>query len=148
MDHKQKQIILSIIISILVFASYSLYVYYKYMAGNMEIINDFKFWGKAFLILIPVAILAQIIIYIVFAIINKIVTNEDIPTLSDERDKMIDLKAIRISHWIFILGFMLAMGSQAMGMQPYVMFVFLIFSGFISSITAEIAKLYFYMKGF
>lgn len=148
MDHKQKQIILSIIISILVFASYSLYVYYKYMAGNMEVINDFKFWGKAFLILIPVAILAQIIIYIVFAIINKIVTNEDIPTLSDERDKMIDLKAIRISHWIFILGFMLAMGSQAMGMQPYVMFVVLIFSGFISSITAEIAKLYFYMKGF
>ena len=148
MDHKQKQIILSIIISILVFASYSLYVYYKYMAGNMEVINDFKFWGKAFLILIPVAILAQIIIYIVFAIINKIITNEDIPTLSDERDKMIDLKAIRISHWIFILGFMLAMGSQAMGMQPYVMFVVLIFSGFISSITAEIVKLYFYMKGF
>ncbi|MBI5540220.1 MAG: hypothetical protein HY951_09200 [Bacteroidia bacterium] len=118
------------------------------MAENMEIINDFKFWGKAFLILIPVAILAQIIIYIVFAIINKMITNEDIPNLSDERDKLIDLKAIRISHWIFTLGFMLAMGSQAIGMQPYIMFVVLIFSGFASSIIAEIAKLYFYRKGF
>ena len=87
-------------------------------------------------------------IYIVFAIINKMVTNEDIPTFSDERDKLIDLKAIRISHWMFTLGFMLAMGSQAIGMQPYVMFVVLIFSGFASSITAEIAKLYFYRKGF
>jgi len=148
MDHKEKQIILSIIISILVFACYSLYVYHKYMAGNMEIINDFKFWGKSFLIFIPVAILAQIIIYIVFAIINKMVTNEDIPTLSDERDKLIDLKAIRISHWMFTLGLLLAMGSQAMGMKPYVMFVVLIFSGFVSSILAEIAKLYFYRKGF
>jgi len=148
MDHKEKQIILSIIISILVFGCYSLYVYYKYMAGNMEIINDFKFWGKSFLILIPMAILAQIIIYIVFAIINKMVANEDIPTLSDERDKLIDLKAIRISHWVFTLGFLLAMGSQAMGMQPYVMFIVLIFSGFASSILAEIAKLYFYRKGF
>ena len=148
MDHKEKQIILSIIISILVFGCYSLYVYYKYMAGNMEIINDFKFWGKSFLILIPVAILAQIIIYIVFAIINKMVTNEDIPTLSDERDKLIDLKAIRISHWMFTFGFLLAMGSQAMGMQPYVMFIVLIFSGFASSILAETAKLYFYRKGF
>jgi len=118
------------------------------MAGNMEIINDFKFWGKSFLIFIPVAILAQIIIYIVFAIINKMVTNEDIPTLSDERDKLIDLKAIRISHWMFTLGLLLAMGSQAMGMKPYVMFVVLIFSGFVSSILAEIAKLYFYRKGF
>lgn len=148
MDHKEKQIILSIIISILVFGCYSLYVYYKYMAGNMGIINDFKFWGKSFLIFIPVAILAQIIIYIIFAIINKMVTNEDIPTLSDERDKLIELKAIRISHWMFTLGFMLAMGSQAIGMQPYVMFIVLIFSGFVSSILAEIAKLYFYRKGF
>jgi hypothetical protein len=148
MDHKEKQIFLSIIVSILVFGCYSLYIYYKYMAGNMEIINDFKFWGKSFLIFIPVAILAQIIIYIIFAIINKMVTNEDMPTLSDERDKLIDLKAIRISHWLFTLGFLLAMGSQAIGMQPYVMFIVLIFSGFVSSIFAEIAKLYFYRKGF
>jgi hypothetical protein len=46
------------------------------------------------------------------------VTNEDMPTTDDERDKLIELKSIRISHWIFTIGFMLAMGSQAIDMKP------------------------------
>lgn len=68
--------------------------------------------------MIPIAIVAQIIIHIIFAIINKMVTNEDMPTTDDERDKLIELKSIRISHWIFTIGFMLAMGSQAIDMKP------------------------------
>ena len=62
--------------------------------------------------------MAQIIIHIIFAIINKMVTNEDMPTTDDERDKLIELKSTRISHWIFTIGFMLAMGSQAIDMKP------------------------------
>ncbi len=144
---REKQILVSIISSILILGFYSVYVYNKYMTGNPDIINDFKFWGKAFLILIPVSIVAQIIIHIVFSIINKIVTNEDVPAITDERDKLIELKAIRISHWIFILGFLLAMGSQAFDMQPWVMFILLISSGFVSAIASEVAKIYFYRKG-
>jgi hypothetical protein len=145
---KEKQIIVSAISSVLILGFYSVYVYHKYMAGNIGLLNDFRFWGKAFLILIPVTIVAQITIHIVFAIINKIVTNEDMPTISDERDKLIELKAIRISHLIFTIGFMLAMGSQAIGMQPWIMFVSLIFSGFTAAIVSEITKIYYYRKGF
>jgi hypothetical protein len=39
------------------------------------------------------------------------------------------------------------MGSQAIGMKPWVMFITLIFSGFIAAIISEIAKIYFYRKG-
>jgi len=147
MYQKEKQIIVSIISSVLILGIYSFYVYNKYMVGNPDIINDFKFWGKTFMILIPIAIVAQIAIHIVFSIINKIVTNEDMETRSDERDKLIELKAIQISHWIFTVGFMLSMGALAVGMQPWVMFVTLISSGFVSAIISEIAKLYFYYKG-
>jgi len=148
MDNKEKQILVTAISSVLIFVSYSLYVYNKYIAVNFDILNDFKFWGKTFLILIPVTIVFQIVIHIVFSIINKIVTNEDIPTLSDERDKLIDLKAIRISHWIFTMGFLLSMILLVIGMPPYTMFITLIVSGFISGIVSEIAKFYFYRKGF
>lgn len=148
MYHKEKQILVTLINTIVILASYSLYVYYKYIIGNPDIINDFKFWGKAFLILIPITIVAQIIIHIIFTIVNKIITNEDLSTISDERDKLIELKAIRIAHWIFTAGFLMAMGSQAFGMQTYVMFFLLLFSGFAASIVSEIAKLYFYRKGF
>ncbi|NTV84871.1 MAG: hypothetical protein HGA23_11335 [Bacteroidales bacterium] len=145
---KEKQIIVALVSSILILGFYSLYVYNKYIAGNPDIINDFSFWGKAFIILIPVAVVAQIIIHIIFIIINKIVANEDFVDLSDERDKLIELKTIRISHWVFLSGFMLAMGSQALKMEPWVMFILLIFSGFAASIISEIAKLYFYRRGF
>jgi hypothetical protein len=145
---REKQILVSLITSVVILGCYALYVYHRYISVNPGIINDLKFWGKAFLVLIPLSILAQIIIHIVFAIINKIVTNEDIPVLSDERDKLIELKTIRLSHWIFIGGFLLAMGSQAAGMEPWIMFLTLILSGFTATIVSEIARIIFYRKGF
>lgn len=148
MGHKEKQSIVSIIGSVLIIGIYIVYIYNKQVAGNFEILNDFKFWGKSFIYLIPVAIVTQIVIHIIFAIIDRIVTQEDMPSFSDERDKLIELKSIRISHWIFILGFMLSMGSLALGMKPYVMFLTLISSGFLASIASEVAKIIYYRKGY
>jgi len=147
MGHHEKQSIVSIIGSVLVIGFYSLYVYRNYILADMELLNDFQFWGKSFLYLIPVAIVVQIVIHIIFAIANRIITQEEMPDITDERDKLIELKSIRISHWIFILGFMLAMGSLAMGMKPYIMFLTLISSGFLASLASEVAKIIYYRKG-
>jgi hypothetical protein len=70
------------------------------------------------------------------------------PSFTDERDKLIELKSIRIAHWIFIIGFMTAMGSLAFGMKPYVMFLTLISSGFLASLASEVAKIIYYRKGY
>jgi len=148
MDNKEKQILVTAISLAAIFAVYSLYVYNKYIALNPAILNDFRFWGIAFLILIPVTIVSQILIHIVFAIINKILTNEDMETRTDERDKIITMKALRISHNIFTAGFLLSMVCLAFGLPPYSMFIMLIASGFISAIISEIAKIHFYRKGF
>lgn len=148
MASKEKETIVTLISSILILGFYSWYVYQNHLIENWELLNDFKFWGKAFLIMIPVAIVSQIVIHIIFAIVNKAVTNEDMDSVSDERDKLIELKAIRISHWIFTAGFLGAMTTQAFGMEPWAMFVTLIASGFISALVSESAKIYFYRKGF
>lgn len=147
MGHHEKQSIVSIIGSVLVIGFYSLYVYRNYIQADMGLLNDFQFWGKSFLYLIPVAIVVQILIQILFAIGNRIITQEDLPDITDERDKLIELKSIRISHWIFTAGFMLAMGSLAMGMKPYVMFLTLISSGFVASLASEVAKIIWYRRG-
>ncbi len=147
MDLKEKRILISLISSLLILAFYTMYVYQRSIAGNPEVMNDFKFWGKSFMVLIPVAIVTQIIIQISFAIITKIATGEDPDPPDDERDKLIELKAIKISHYFFIVGFMLAMGSLALGMKIWVFFTVLISSGFIASILNEIARLYYYKKG-
>jgi hypothetical protein len=124
-----------------------MYVYKNYIAADLEILNDFQFWGKSFLYLIPIAIVVQIVIHIMFAIANAIITKENMPDLTDERDKLIELKSIRISHWIFTLGFMVSMGSLAFGMKPYVMFLSLLSSGFLASLVSEVAKIIYYRKG-
>lgn len=147
MDIKEKRILISLISSVLILLFYAWYVYHKYIAGNPDVLNDFTFWGKSFLVLIPVAIVSQIIIQIIFAIYIKITSNEEVDPIEDERDKLIELKAIKISHYIFIVGFMLAMGTLALGMKPWLMFVVLISSGFVASIVNEIARLIFYRRG-
>lgn len=147
MDIKEKRIFISLIGSVLILGFYAYYVYSRYIAGNLDILNDFRFWGKSFLILIPVAIVTQIIIQIIFAIYVHATSKEEIDPVEDERDKLIELKAIKISHYLFIVGFMLAMGSLALGSQPWIMFVVLISSGFIASVVNEIARLYFYRRG-
>jgi len=148
MDNKEKQILVTVISLFLIFTFYSFYIYYEYIADNFEIINDFKFWGKVFLVIIPVTIVSQILIHIIFAIINKAVTKEDIETKTDERDKIINLKAIRISHFIITFGFVVSMVTQAIGMQQHVMFLTWVCFGFIAAIVSELAKIHYYRKGF
>ena len=147
MYQKEVRILVTLLSLILIPGLYALIVYNRYITGNPDIINDFGFWGKAMLILIPVMIVAMIIIHIIFAIINKIVTNEDIPTITDEMDKLIELKALRVSHWTYSLGFMLAMGSQAIGMQPWILIAVLIVSCFAGGIAQSITQIYYYRKG-
>jgi len=147
MSYQEKMSILSLVNSILIPGISTLYVYNRYISVSPEIINELSFRGKAFLILIPVVIVIQIVMHILFAIINKIITKEDLPDKTDEMDKLIELKSIRVSHWIFITGFFLAMGSQAIGLKPFVMFVCLILFGSAAGIVTDISKIYFYRKG-
>jgi hypothetical protein len=54
---------------------------------------------------------------------------------------------MRISHWVYSWSFVLAMGSQAIGMQPWVLLLILISSCFVGGVAQSIAKIYYYKKG-
>ncbi|WP_236339869.1 hypothetical protein [Paenibacillus plantiphilus] len=97
--------------------------------------------------MILVSIVANIVITIVFIIIYRITTNEEEPAFADELDKLIELKAIKISHYVFLLGFLLAMSSLAMDMPLSVTFILLIFSGFLAQLGNIVTQLYHYRKG-
>lgn len=145
---KEREIIITTVGILSIISLYALYVYNKYLASEPELINDPQFWGKAFIFMIPVVIVSMIVFMIFYAIINKIITREDIDSMSDERDKLIDLKAARVSQVINMFSMFLAMGSQALGMELWVMFVILISSCFLSAFAEGITKIYFYRRGF
>lgn len=147
MSFQEKRNIVSLFSTLLIFTLYCMYVFQRYQEGSLDSTDTFKFWGSVILILIPVSIVAKIIIHIVFSIIHTIATNEKEPSFSDELDKLIELKVTRNSHYVFVLGFVLSMGSLVMDMSPSVMFIILILSGFVSEVVGIIPQLYLYRRG-
>lgn len=145
---KEREIIITTLGMLIIICLYALIVYNKYVLPEPEIINDPKFWGLAFVIMAPVMIVTMILLMILYAIMNKIITNQEISTVSDERDKLIDMKAMRITQVVNGLGMFLAIGSQALGMELWVLFAVLISSCFVGMFSEGITKIYFYRRGF
>jgi hypothetical protein len=147
MTYQEKKSIVSLISAILIFVAYSLYMYPQYPKGGVDTIETFRYWGSFVLILTVVSIIAHILISIIFNIVFRITTKEKEPKFADELDKLIELKAFRNSFFLFVLGFLLAMGSLIFYQPTHVMFIILILSGFISDVTGSLTKLYHYRRG-
>ncbi|WP_042461674.1 hypothetical protein [Neobacillus dielmonensis] len=147
MTYQEKKSIVSLVSVIFIFISFCLYMYPKYPGGGLESTETFRFWGSFVLILTLVSIIAHIIISIIFNITFRMMTGEKEPKFEDELDKLISLKAFRNSFFVFILGFLMAMGSLVVSKPSQVMFMILIASGFISDLIGSATRLYHYRKG-
>lgn len=147
MTYQEKKSIVSLICTVLIFVSYCWYMYPQFPVGGLESTETFRFWGSFVLVLMLVSIIAHIIISIIFNIVFRITTREKEPKFADELDKLIELKANRISFFVFIIGFLLAMVSLVIDQPSQTMFMILITFGFLSDLTGSITKLYHYRKG-
>lgn len=148
MSYQEKRAIVNFVGSILITALYSAYMVQRYPQVSPYSVEIFRFWGAFFLILIPVSIVAKIIVYIVFHIINAIATREEKLPITDERDKLIESKAQTNATWVFVPGFILAMGSLVVDLPPTAMFIILLCAGLMAEIVSEISQFYFYRRGF
>jgi hypothetical protein len=148
MSYQERQAIVSLVSNILVLAGYSAYMFQRYPQESPYSPEIFRFWGAYFLILIPVSIVARIIIVIVFHIVNAIATRDERVPITDERDRLIESKAQTSASWVFITGFILAMGSLAFDQPPTVMFILLLGAGLLSEVVSEVSRFYFYRRGF
>jgi hypothetical protein len=148
MSYQQKNIYISLITSIIVFAVYGFYMFEMHHEGSLDGPDASSIVGKSIFVMIGASIVVTIIMNIIFAIINAIITKEEEEnTMSDERDKFIELKGLQIFVVTFSVGFVGSMGALALGMESYMVFFLIIFSMFIGNIVGDISKLFFYHKG-
>lgn len=147
MSYQEKRSIANVMSSLLVVTIYGFFVFRRLQDGGMAQLNDFAFWGRVFLLLVPLTIATHIVVMILFTIFYQVTTNEEGPSFSDERDKLIELKSLKNSHWVFALAFFLAMASQAVGMPPFVMFLMFILGGTVSEVVEGVSQLVLYRKG-
>jgi hypothetical protein len=147
MSYQERRAIVSLISSVLIVVIYTAYMIQRYPQGDVYSPEVFHYWGSFFLILVGVSIVTKIIIYIAFAILNAIATREVEPDITDERDKLIELKSNLNSGYVFILGFMLAMLALVLSQPPAIMFVILLCSGVASQIISDISEFLYYRRG-
>lgn len=148
MSFQEKRSIVSLFSNLLISILYLIYILKFHSTTNPLNNNDLAFWGGLILLLVPVKVFGKIVIHIIFLIINKIVTNEDEPNFSDELDKLIELKSLKIVFIIFMSGFVLSMAAIVIGYTASTMFVLLISSLILSEVAGDLSQIYFYRKGF
>ncbi|MAT57434.1 MAG: hypothetical protein CMF23_05630 [Ignavibacteriae bacterium] len=148
MSFQEKRSIVSLFSNLLISILYLIYILKYHSTTNPLNNNDLAFWGGLILLLVPVKVFGKVVIHIIFLIINKIVTNEDEPNFSDELDKLIELKSLKIAFIIFMSGFVLSMAAIVVGYTASTMFVLLISSLILSEVAGDLSQIYFYRKGF
>lgn len=140
MSYPEKNNLVSLISTLVIFGFYFFNVYELYQA-------DFLITPAVIGLWVPVIILT-IIVHVVFNIINAIATKQDDTPPADERDKLIELKSIRNSHYLFIVGFFTSMVFLMFSTPPLVIFNLLIFAFVVSEVFGYASQLYYYRRGF
>lgn len=149
MPSQEKQKILNTILTLIISGGYFLFLFQDDPLTRMTTDELLRFWAKAILMLVPIAIVGHIIAYIIFAIANRMITGEDLKDAKmDERDKQIEPRSARIGQYLFILGVMGSMGALALDYSVNHMFIILIVSGMGSGIIENLASIYYYKRGF
>lgn len=146
MTYHEKRSVVHILSTTALTASYFPYVINNYLTPGLTTEELLIFWAKAVLILIPVTIVMKIIVMILFSIFNAIATREELPR-TDERDKIIELKASRNSQIAFGLGFISALAAIALGSSVTIMFICLIGAGVFSEVVDHLSQIFYYRSG-
>lgn len=147
MSNKERENIVSLITTVIVTVPYIIYIFTRFKSENLNAQDEFVFWASAILLLIPVRIVIEIIMYIVFSIIEAIITGKTEEGISDERDHMIELLSARNTAFVFFIGFIASLFAAVISKSPATMFSILIITGFLAEIFGIISKFYFNRKG-
>lgn len=164
MSYQEKKSIISIVTGLLILAAYFIYTYTKYQSG-VVIEGDLKFWAASILVFIGIGIVATIIIQIIFHILlsvaiavqakvrdescddKEIEKTIELEMVSDEMDRLIELKSSMVGFGVAGAGFMLSLVAIVFNYSPVVMLNIMFASFSIGSILEGFTQLYFYRKG-
>jgi hypothetical protein len=148
MSQHQKETLVSFIANIIVTIPYLLFILNKFQNETFTHEGELKFWATAILLIIPIRIIVHIIIFILLSIARGIFFGESKnQELNDERDKLIELKGDRISHYTFAIVVIASMLAILFGGTLSAMFIVMIIGGFISELIGIFARVYYYRAG-
>ncbi len=148
MSNQSIGIAASLVSAIIVFAVYSYYMFGLYQGGAFEGAGASTLVGKSAIVLIVASIIAHVVVRVAFMVLNSMVTREVEPLIVDEREELIELKAMKIESIAFGICFVTSMIVLALALAPvYVVFLLIIASMFATSFLGALVKLYLFRRG-
>lgn len=164
MSYQEKKVVTSSFTGALVLAAYCIYAFGQYNRGEVPP-GDLKFWAGAMLIFIGIGVAAAIVIQIIFHILisisiavkekmrdeqcddKEIEKSIELEMVEDERDKLIELKSMRVGFIFAGIGFVGGLVSLLLSYSPVVMLNILYISFCVGSLLEGAAQLYYYRRG-
>lgn len=149
MSKHQKETIISLVSLLVVSTGYISYVFSNYLSQAFSDREELKYWASAFLLIIPIRLVLQIVLFILFKIFEGILSNGKITEdITDERDRIVELKGDWISGILFIMGFAFALFCVVFfNSSLSAMFAIILIAGYFSELIGIIAKMYFFKRG-
>jgi hypothetical protein len=164
MSYQEKRTIVSIITGVIILAAYIIYSYGRYQTGTISS-DDLKVWAGIILIFIGIGVISTIIIQIIFHILLSIsiAIQENMKTgkcddkeiektinaqmLTDEMDKLIELKSMKVGFVIAGIGFVIALTTQLLNYPAAVLLNVMFISFSVGSIFEGLTQIYYYRRG-
>lgn len=164
MSYQEKRTMVSMITAICILGAYFTYVYGKVQSGEFGA-DDMKSWAGTMLIFIGIGIVAAIVIEIIFHILLSVAVavqetarngkcddkqmekTIELEMVTDEMDKLIELKSVRIGFIVLGIGFITALVSQLLDYSSVVMLNIMFVSFYAGSLVGSLIQLYYYRKG-
>ena len=121
MTYQERQAVGNLVAGLVIFTVYFIWAWRASQAGVFEMENASIIVGRAILVLIFGGVLFTIVVQILTSIVVSIITREPKPSfVVDERDRMLELRAIRVSYSIIGMGFIASMIALALGVNVLV----------------------------
>jgi hypothetical protein len=147
MAFQEKRAIVSFFSTTLVSILYFAFIYQRYTEGDFTTGGELHFWASAILLFIPVQIVAKIIVQVLFIVVNLVVTRENEPKITDEFDKLVDLKATRNFYHVFAFSVFLGMGALVLSQPVTVMFTLIILGMIVGGAILDLSQFIYYRRG-
>ncbi len=148
MSLKETRILATLLSTIVVFTVFQINVIGKYDDGWFAGPDGGELIAQAILWLIGIQIGATILIQILATIAVAIATRQEERDIMDERDKLIELRALRFSFVIVGIGIVGSLIAMATGSELFWVFNAIIIAMTLGDLSGNALRLRLYRRGF
>ncbi|MEA3225726.1 MAG: hypothetical protein U9Q07_07220 [Planctomycetota bacterium] len=133
---QEKSILISLVTISLIFGYYFLRIFRIAAQDEIDVTQS--------IVLLVSVIVMVVIVEIVFHIILALTTRQE---TKDERDRLIELKAIRNAYFVLAFGIFLPIACIAVSVRPFIVAHVIMFTFVVSEIAGFATQLFYYRRG-